>query len=183
METKEKEGMQGIVRIQLKDKRGNRKPLFQGNRLWDIIHGLVGIDLKVPYITGKWTLEMVSGNAIKDAGLAVAAKRLGGITANPISYIAIGKGTGGTTTLNDEITTGGGARASATISSQTKNVSGDTVRCTHTFAFTASFSVTEEGLFNASSEGDLIAYKEFSAIGVADGDSLEITHDVTMSAS
>ena len=175
--------MRGIVKIQLLDKDGNNKPIFQGNSLWDAINKAFKLDIKLPFITGKYMTEGVSYNTITTAGLSEAAKLLGGVAADAISYMAIGIGTGGTTTLNSEIVTGGGERDAVTPTSQTTSTSGDTARSVNTFSFTAGFAVTEEGLLNASSAGDLIAYKTFSAVNVADGDSLEITHDVVMSTT
>lgn len=181
MNIREKSKVKGIVRIELLDKDGNRKPLFQNNNLWKVFHKLFGVDLKIPFITGKWTFERATHNTIPDVGLAVAAKRLGGITEDAVSHMAIGTGTPTTTALGAEITTGGGARAAVTPTSQTTTVTGDTIRSVKTFSFTSSFAVTEEGLFNAATAGDMIASQNFSAINVANGDSLQITHDIVMS--
>jgi Cu/Ag efflux protein CusF len=97
--------------------------------------------------------------------------------------MGLGIGTPTTTALGSEITTGGGERAAVTPSSQTTTVTGDTIRSTNTYSFTDTFAVTEEGLFNAVSSGDMIASRSFSAINVANGDSLQITHDIVFSAS
>lgn len=183
METKEKAGVRGIVRIQLQDKEGNRKPLFQSNKIWDVAHDILGVDLKVPFVTGRWTYEGIVHNTITNAGLSETAKLLGGVTADPISHMGIGIGTPSGTALGSEITTGGGERSAVTPTSQTTTSTGDTVRSVNTFSFTATFAVTEEGLFNAVSSGDMIASRSFSAINVASGDSLQITHDIVMSAS
>jgi hypothetical protein len=183
METREKAGVRGIVRIQLKDKDGNRKPLFQNNKVWDIVHSVLGMDLKIPFITGKWTYERMTHNTITNAGLSETAKLLGGVTADAISHMAIGIGTPTGTALGSEITTGGGERASVTPSSTTTTTTGDTIESVNTFSFTDTFAVTEEGLFNDASAGDMIASQNFSAINVANGDSLQITHEIVMSTS
>ena len=44
-----------------------------------------------------------------------------------------------------------------------------------TFNFTLSFAVTESGVLNAASLGTLLARQTFSAINVANGDSLQVT--------
>lgn len=179
----EKAGMKGIVRIQLLDKEGNNKLLFQGNKLWDVIRKSLGVDLKIPFVTGMYTKEGLMYNTITNAGLSECAKLLGGVSADPISHMAIGIGTGGTTALNSEIATGGGERAGVTPTSETTSTSGDTVRSVNTYEFTDTFAVTEEGLFNATPAGDMIAYRTFSAINVANGDSLQITHDIVLSTT
>ena len=183
MEGIEKTGMIGIVRMQLVDKDGNRKPIFQANNLWSKINKTLGVDLKLPVLTGKWTMDYEVFNEIKNAGLSEAAKLLGGVAADSISHMAIGIGTSGTTTLNSEITTGDGERVAVTPTSETTTSTGDTIESDNTFIFSDGFAVTEEGLLNAGSAGDLIAYKEFSAINVTSGDSLQITHSIVFTTS
>jgi hypothetical protein len=179
----EKAGIKGIVRIRVFDKDGREKKLFQGNRAWDFLKKVFNLDVKIKGITGDYTTEGLMYNTITNAGLALTAKRLGGITADPITHIAIGTGTPTATALGAEITTAGGARAGVTPASATTTVANDTIRITNTFTFTsgADFAITEEGLFNASTGGTLVASRSFSAIGVVSGDSLQITHDIVMS--
>jgi hypothetical protein len=181
----EKTGVKGIVKIQLLDKEGNVKQLFQGNKVWDWIKKTLGLDIKLPYITGRYTTEGLMYNTITDVGLAVTAKRLGGVSEDPISHMAIGEGSPTTTALGSEITTYGGDIAAVTPASATTTATDDTIRSTNTFTFTsgADFAITEEGLFNAASSGDMVASRSFSAINVTSGDSLQITHDIVMSTS
>lgn len=176
-------GMRGIVEMELRDELGNSKKIFQGNKLWKLLSKGLRLDVKIPLLTGNWTFKSIDCNAITNAGLSETMKLLGGVSADPISYMAIGIGTGGTTTLNSEITTGGGERVAVTPTSETTTTSGDTCQSVNTFTFTDSFAVTEEGLLNNASGGDLIALREFSAINVASGDSLQITHKIVASAS
>lgn len=182
MNSMDRTGMKGIVELQLRDSSGNVKSLFQPNRLWDVVNKFFKIDLRLPFITGKWTKNVVVYNTVTTVGLSECAKLLGGIAADPISHMAIGTGTGGTTALAAEITTGGGQRAAVTPTSQTTTSAGDTVQSVNTFTFSSSFAVTEEGLFNAATNGDMIAYRTFSAVNVASGDSLQMTHKVVLSA-
>jgi len=175
-------GVKGIVRMQLRDKDGNIKKLFQGNGIWEFLHKNLNLDLRVSGITGSWTEQEVVYNTITNAGLALIAKRLGGVTANAITHMAIGEGTPTATALQSEITTGGGERDAVTPASATTTVTDDTIRCTNTFTFSDTFTITEEGLFNAASNGTMAASRSFSAINVSSGDSLQITHDVVMTA-
>lgn len=175
-------GVKGIVRMQLRDKDGNIKKLFQGNGIWEFLHKNLNLDLRVSGITGNWTEQEVVYNTITNVGLAVIAKRLGGVAVNAITHMAIGQGTPTATALQTEITTGGGERAAVTPASATTTVTNDTIRSTNTFTFTDTFAVTEEGLFNASSSGSMVASRSFSVINVSSGDSLQITHDIVMTA-
>lgn len=181
----EKTGVKGIVRIKLLDKEGNEKKLFQGNKTWEFIKKVFGLDIKLPYITGNYTTEGLMYNTITTVGLALTAKRLGGVSADPISHMAIGIGSPSTTALGSEITTAGGARAGVTPTSATTTVTDDTIRSANTFTFTsgADFAITEEGLLNAASDGTMVASRTFSAINVVSGDSLQITHDIVMSTT
>jgi hypothetical protein len=96
-----------------------------------------------------------------------------------LTVLAIGIGTGGTTTLNSEITTGGGARATAgTISQVTTTNANDTTSLVNVWTFTAGFAITEEGIFDSTtvSGSHMLAYQSFSAINVVSTDQLTVTH-------
>ncbi|MGA2443687.1 MAG: hypothetical protein ABSH08_22255, partial [Tepidisphaeraceae bacterium] len=56
------------------------------------------------------------------------------------------------------------------------SVANDTTQLVHTWTFSATFAVTEEGILDAASTGNLLARQVFSAINVVSGDSLTVTH-------
>ncbi len=118
-------------------------------------------------------------NLITDAGRAGVAGLINGVITDFFDYIAIGTGAtaaaAGDTTLQTEITTGGGARALATLSRVTTTVTNDTAQAVLTFNFTSSFAVTEAGFLSASSAGTLLSRQVFSAVNVVNGDSLQVT--------
>lgn len=130
---------------------------------------------------GKLIGRYLKHNTITNVGHAAANGRIsnqGGY--NAFTYLAIGTGTQGSpatsTTLATEITTNGGARANATASQTTTTVTNDTTSLTYTWTFTGSFAVTEEGIFDAVSSGNMLAYQSFGAINVVNGDTLQVTH-------
>lgn len=169
----------GWTEISLFDKNGKQKKLFQVNKLWKFLNKKYQIDLVIPFITGNWSFNSLKLNTITTKGKEITAKQLGGTTTVPVTAIAIGIGTGGTTTLNSEITTNGGARGAATVTNTTTDTSGDTEQWVKTFTFSGTFAITEEGLFdNNTSGGNMLAYQSFSAINVVDTDTLQITHKV-----
>lgn len=169
----------GWTEARLFDKDGNEKALFNTNKLWNFVKKNFGLDLKIPVLFGNWQFGGIKMNTITTKGKEVTAKQLGGTTTTPVTAIALGIGTGGTTTLNSEITTAGGARGAATVTNTTTDVTGDTEQWVKTFTFTGSFAVTEEGLLdNNTSGGNLVAYQTFSAINVVNTDTLQITHKV-----
>ena len=125
-------------------------------------------------------------NLVVSAGKAGVASRINGADAEAaFTYIAIGIGTtapaAGNTILESEITTLGGQRGAATCTRVTVTVTNDTAQLILTYAFTGAFAITECGVFNAASVGTLLARRVFSAINVANGDSLQVTWKFTAS--
>jgi hypothetical protein len=172
--------MRGWAEWVLRDAQGNVKPLWQENRLGKWLRQTSGWDLKDLRAFGHWTLCLKLPNAITTLGHAMANGRM----SNQGSYgvctvLAIGIGTGGTTALNSEITTYGGARATATTISQvTTTNANDTTSLVLTWSFTSGFAITEEGIFDSTtvSGSHMLAYQTFSAINVVNTDQLTVTH-------
>ena len=120
-------------------------------------------------------------NLITNVGHAGANGRMSNQGSySPFIYLAIGTGTTAAaatdTALQTEISTGGGARASGTATQVTTTVTNDTTQLVHTWTFTSSFAVTEEGILDAASTGNLLAHQVFAAVNVVSGDSLQVTH-------
>lgn len=175
------------VEYVLRDKDGNIKPLFQENKLTrfllkkGFINPLSNIfNSPLSFLFGQWGQSKIISNLVVDAGKAGVASRINGAGGEAaFTYIAIGTGAvaaaAGDTTLGAEITTGGGARAAATASRVTTDVTNDTARLVLTFNFTATFAVTESGVLNAAAAGVLLARQTFTAVNVVNGDSLQVT--------
>jgi len=119
---------------------------------------------------------------IPDVGLAGIAGVINGALANVFKYIAIGTGTtapaNGDTTLEAEITTGGGERAEGIASRMTTTTANDTTQVEHTFTFTAGFAVTEAGLLESAAAGVLGARQTFAVLNVEDGDGFKVTERI-----
>jgi hypothetical protein len=100
-------------------------------------------------------------NIVTNAGFAQLALLTGDGSATPFTYIAVGTSTTapavGNTTLAAEITTGGLARAGGTTSRTTTTVTNDTYQITYTWTASASHTVEEVGVFNASSGGTMLS--------------------------
>ena len=105
---------------------------------------------------------------------------IGDTGATAFGYIAIGTGTtapsASYTALETET-----HRASTTTSLTTTNVTNDTAQLEATFNFTSSYAITESGIFNDATAGDMLASQTFSALNVANGDSLTVTWKITVS--
>jgi len=159
------------------------RPMFRGNSIWKVLNRHFGVDLKLPFITGLWTKNAIADNLITTKGKEMVADQLGGTTTAPVTAVAIGTGAvaaaAADTTLGAEITTLGGQRGAATVTNITTTTTNDTEQWVRSFTFTGTFAVTEEGLFdNNASGGNLLARQVFSAVNVASGDVLQITHKV-----
>lgn len=171
------------------DKDGNVKPLFQLNKIGQYLmkRGVITPEtapkLLMALGLGSWKNEMRLANLVTNAGKAGVASRINGSGGEAaFTYLAIGTGTTaaavGDTTLQTEITTGGGARAAATASRTTTDTTNDTARLVYTWTFSSSFAVTEAGALNASSAGTLLNRQVFTAVNVVSGDSLQVTVDI-----
>lgn len=169
------------VEYVLRDKNGKVKPLWNENAIARFFREELGIGLpRIPLFFGSWKLALDIHNLVVSAGAAGVASRINGAGAEAaFTFIAIGTGViapaAGDTALGAEITTGGGARAAATASRVTTDVTNDTAQLVLTYNFTLSFAVTESGVLNAAAAGTLLARQTFSAINVANGDSLQVT--------
>ena len=119
-------------------------------------------------------------NVITNTGKAQVAGLINGVESNHFEYIAIGTDStsesASDTALGNEID-----RKSATCSRTTTTVTNDTAQLQATFDFTASYSITESGVFDSSSGGNMLCRKTFSAINVSSGDSLQIIWKIQIS--
>ena len=105
-----------------------------------------------------------------NAGFVELAKRATGAASDAWTYMALGTGTGPgnndgatSTTLKAENTTSNGLqRASASVSTVTTTVTGDTAQWLKTFTSTATVTITEAGIFNQSSGGDMLVVGDLS---------------------
>ena len=123
-------------------------------------------------------------NLIVNGGFAeVASFIIFGSTA-PFTYIGIGTDTQSAATtdisLYAELTTGGAARALATASRITTDVTDDTAQLVKTFTFTTSsaYDISEAAVFNTvtTSSGTMLCRQTFTPITVVSADTLQITY-------
>lgn len=122
-------------------------------------------------------------NLIPTAGKAAIASRINGDGSEAVfTYLAVGTGTtaaaAGDTALGTEITDSGLARAAATVSRVTTTVTNDTAQFVKTWTVTGTKAVTECGIFNDASAGTILGRQVFSAVNVANLDTLKITYKV-----
>jgi hypothetical protein len=180
------------VELVVRNKDGEVKNLWSNNKFGDFLlrifrrlfvnNHLAIYGVRVPFLTGVWNNKLYFHNLITNAGMAGAASRVNG-SGGEAAFTYIGVGTGTTaanvanTAIQTESTGSGLARAAATASRVTTDVTNDTARLNKQFSVTGTVAVTESGVLNASSSGTLLARQVFSAVNVVNGDTLDVTWD------
>jgi hypothetical protein len=122
------------------------------------------------------TVQEVNNLVVTD-GKEYVASRMKDATATAMSHMAIGSGStaaaAGDSSLGTEL---------GRVALTSTNVSGAVVTYTATFAAgTGTGAVTEAGILNASSSGDLLCRTVFSVVNKGASDSMTITWTVTVS--
>lgn len=113
-------------------------------------------------------------NTVTTAGKnGIADQTLASPSLNKPTHMAIGTGTGGTTSLNTELDRN--ALTSKTRSNAVVTMVGDWAAADGTGA------ITEAGVFDAGSTGNMWLYSSFTVINKAAGDSLSISWTLTIS--
>ena len=114
-------------------------------------------------------------------GKAIVTNYLNGGAATQPKYIGWGTGAGTTaltdTTLFTEVT----PRVTGTSSQVTTTTTSDTLQVVGTQTAGTGETITNAGLFDASTSGTLFAKGEFSGIALSTGDSIQFTFKVQFS--
>lgn len=199
--TRVKMAMAGVVPLDTNvqiihlDANGNRKAIFQDNELCISLIKAGKLPANwinqwyAPYISwalGHWSDTKHNRNLVPTAGKAGVASRINGAGAEAL-FDKIGWGTGvvapgaGDTTLGTEVTASGSAASgvhvvsAATASRVTTTVTNDTAQLVGTVTATGTIAITESGVFNAATNGTLLARQTFTVINVVSGDSIQFT--------
>jgi hypothetical protein len=119
---------------------------------------------------------------VVDGGLDITTNRLKGSGTEPLN---VGWGTAaGTTARTDttlftekdvDLTAAGPARTVGTSSRVTTNTTNDTYQVVATRTATGAGTVTNAGLWDATTGGNLFLKGDFTGIGLASGDSIQFT--------
>lgn len=124
-------------------------------------------------------------NLIVEDGREYIAARIAGTSMSVMSHMAIGQGTvapaAGQSALASELVSNGRRALTSTTITGTPPVN---VQYIATFpSGGASGTITEAGIFNASSGGVMLCRTTFTAVNKATADTLSITWNVTINAS
>jgi hypothetical protein len=125
-------------------------------------------------------------NVFANAGKAITTNRLIGSGTQP-GYGAWGTGAGTSavtdTTLFTEDTTSGYARAATTNTRTTTTVTNDTLQMvwTNTCLAGGGLTITNAGVFDASTTGNLFIKGDFTGVVLANNDSIQFTGSLAYS--
>lgn len=113
------------------------------------------------------------------AGKAAATAAL--VAANTMKYLGWGTGSGQTSTSNALASASAEARTTGTMSQVTTTVTNDTLQVVGTITASATRAITEVGVFDASTSGNMDLYGDFSVVNLASGDAISFTVKLTFS--
>ena len=142
------------------------------------LKGRVGLVLKDKDGNVKESREI--DNLVVSAGLTYIASRMVGTAKNVMSHMGLGSGSTAASAGDTDLGSLLGAREALDSSTASTN----------TIVYVASFeagdatgAITEAGLFNASTAGDMLCRTVFSVINKAADDTLTVTWTITLTAS
>ena len=129
---------------------------------------------------GRLKQEVRTPNIVTDLGRSHLANQLSLVAiASPISYIAIGSGSGQVVSdqeLDNEL----GRGVISSVSQGTGDEAHKVIYVAEVEQNVGTGTITEAGLFNASTGGTMVCYKEFTAIEKTITDSLVITWKIAI---
>ena len=116
-----------------------------------------------------------------NTGKAIVTNFLSGGAATVPKYIGWGTGAGTTAATDTTLFTETGTRTTGTATQVTTTTTNDTLQVTGTSTAGGTLAITNAGLFDASTSGNLFAKGDFSTINLATGDSIAFTFKVQFS--
>lgn len=107
-------------------------------------------------------------------GKSIVTNRILGSGTTP-QYVAWGTGAGTTAAADTTLFTETGTRTSGTTSQQTTTTTNDTYQVVGTMTAGGTLAITNAGIFDASTSGNLFVKGDFTTINLSSGDSIQFT--------
>lgn len=121
-------------------------------------------------------------NLVVNAGLAYITSRMVGVAKTVMSHMAVGSGTATAAAANTDLGNLLGSRKALT-STTISGANNESVVYVGTFnPGEGTGAVTEAGIFNAASSGDMLCRTVFAVVNKAATDTMVITWTITLSA-
>ena len=109
-----------------------------------------------------------------NTGRAIVTNRIKGSGTEPV-YVAYGTGAGTTAAADTTLFTETGTRQTGTSTQQTTSTTNDTYQVVGTQTAGGTLAITNAGLFDSSTSGNLFVKGDFSTINLSSGDSIQFT--------
>jgi hypothetical protein len=110
-----------------------------------------------------------------DTGKAIVTNYLAGGAATQPKYVGWGTGAGTTTATDTTLFSETGSRTTGTATQQTTTTTNDTYQVIGTLTASGSVTITNAGLFDANTSGNLFVKGDFTGIALTSGDSIQFT--------
>jgi hypothetical protein len=124
-------------------------------------------------------LALVAGAIVVNAGKDIITNRIIGAGTEP-KFVAMGTGTTAEAATQTALVTEVETRTSGTSSRVTTTTTNDTYQVVGTVTATTTRAITESGLFDASTVGNMLCRALFTVINLASGDSISFTWKVQL---
>jgi len=122
-------------------------------------------------------------NLVVNAGLAYVISRMVGTAKNVMSHMALGSGTTAAAAGDTDMESILGSREALDSTTIAGSNNEQVVYVASFEAGDATGAVTEAGIFNASTSGDMLCRTVFAVVNKAANDSLTVTWTITLAAS
>ena len=133
--------------------------------------------------TGNVKDQRNVNNLVVNNGLAYIASRMTGTAKNVMSHMALGSGTTAPAAGQSDLVSMLGSREGLDSTNIT-GTNNNKVQYEASFeAGDATGAVTEAGIFNAASGGDMLCRTKFDVVNKAADDTMSVTWTITLSAS
>ena len=110
-----------------------------------------------------------------NTGKAIVTNYLAGGAATQPKYVGWGTGAGTTALTDTTLFSETGSRATGTTTQQTITTTNDTYQVIGTLTASGSVTITNAGIFDASTSGNLFVKGDFTGIALTSGDSIQFT--------
>ena len=115
-----------------------------------------------------------------NTGKAIVTDRIGGGGTEP-NYVAWGTGAGTTSASDTTLFSETGSRTAGSSSQVTTSTTDDTYQVVGTLTAGGSLTITNAGLFDAGTGGNLFVKGDFAGVALTSGDSIQFTFKVQFS--
>ena len=110
-----------------------------------------------------------------NTGKAIVTNYLNGGAATQPKFVGWGTGAGTTAATDTTLFTEVGTRTSGTTTQQTTSTTNDTYQVIGTVTAGSSLTITNAGLFDALTVGNLFVKGDFTGVALTSGDSIQFT--------